>query len=513
MLLALPHVLAPWVWANGNADITEGQRQYIDQGLGQSLLWWNDLQNIPTADDIDLDIGHTKKQLHGRQRSDMRLQVNSAVRRREKLRKQGKWRQVIKSLLGTLAGRRHQEGVDLSILKTDGGRCTESPEEVHHEATKALEEWFGSPEEHNRGIHTNEDWERTLRDKQYFLSETAYTGVPLDLRDLIHDSLVNVEDQQAAENHMNLAFQEVPTFEEWQEVIRSTHNNSSGGVSGCSYNQLKHWPIELSLDVYSTLVDCWADKAIASGWKWRWLVPIPKKAADIPSIKDLRPLILVEAVRKVWSKLVLGKMKEVWKQTPLLDEAQHGYTAHRSTMTASLLHINLLEDAIHRNSELHTSSYDLSKAFDSVSKNIMRIAWRRLGVPKDVVEWLVEMDINGVTIVRTPYAAEQWNKHGYQSVQLPDGADCPVSSSTPIEALLEAFTATRGTGQGDVTSPTCWLALFDILLLALHRDSVSSTTTRLVRGGGNSSYAAHETAYADDLHAGCLLDTADAADE
>ena len=87
-------------------------------------------------------------------------------------------------------------------------------------------------------------------------------------------------------------------------------------------------------------------------------------------------------------------------------------------------------------------------------------------------------------------------------MHLPDGADCPVSTTSPIEALLKAFTATRGTGQGDVTSPTCWLALFDILLLALHRDSVSSTTTRLVRGGGNSSYAAHETAYADDLHAG-----------
>ena len=71
-------------------------------------------------------------------------------------------------------------------------------------------------------------------------------------------------------------------------------------------------------------------------------------------------------------------------------------------MTASLLHINLLEDAMDRNNELHTTSYDLSKAFDSVSKNLMKIAWRRLGVPKDVAEWLVEMDINGATIVRTP---------------------------------------------------------------------------------------------------------------
>ena len=232
-------------------------------------------------------------------------------------------------------------------------------------------------------------------------------------------------------------------------------------------------------------------------------MPIPKKPTDIPSINDLRPLIFVEAIRKVWSKLVLQKLKKVCKEAPLLNSAQHGYLAHRSTMTASLLHINLLEDAIDRNNELHTSSYDLSKAFDSVSKNVMRMAWRRLGVPTEIAEWLVEMDIKGVTVVRTPFAAQEWDKHTYHAVQLPDGAQSPLDpSSSPIEALLESFTAERGTGQGDVTSPTCWLALFDILLLALHRDSSSSQTTRLVRRGGNISYAAHETAYADDMHAG-----------
>jgi len=113
------------------------------------------------------------------------------------------------------------------------------------------------------------------------------------------------------------------------------------------------------------------------------------------------------------------------------------------------------------------------------------------------------MDINGVTVVRTPFAAQEWNTHGYHAVQLPQGAQRPISSAVPpVEALLESFTAERGTGQGDVTSPTCWLALFDILLLALHRDSMQHRTTRLVRSGGNSSYAAHETAYADDMHTG-----------
>ena len=197
--------------------------------------------------------------------------------------------------------------MDLSILKKGNNQCTESPEEVHLEATKGLEKWFGSPEEHRRGIHTHADWELALVDKQHFLAETEYTGVPSELRELIHDAMANVEEQPAAEERMNEAFLVAPTVAEWHDVIRNTHNNSSGGVSGCSYNQLKHWPTALSEDVYSTLVDCWTDRAISVGWKWRWLVPIPKKASDIPAIQDLRPLILVEAVRKIWSKLVLKK--------------------------------------------------------------------------------------------------------------------------------------------------------------------------------------------------------------
>ena len=34
----------------------------------------------------------------------------------------------------------------------------------------------------------------------------------------------------------------------------------------------------------------------------------------------------------------------------------------------------------------------MSRAFDAVSKNLQAIAWRRLGVPEDVADWLVDMD-------------------------------------------------------------------------------------------------------------------------
>ena len=47
-------------------------------------------------------------------------------------------------------------------------------------------------------------------------------------------------------------------------------------------------------------------------------------------------------------------------------------------MTASLLFINMLEEALEKGEVLHTCSWDITRAFDSVSKTIMKMAWARL---------------------------------------------------------------------------------------------------------------------------------------
>ena len=77
--------------------------------------------------------------------------------------------------------------------------------------------------------------------------------------------------------------------------------------------------------------------------------------------------------------------------------------------------------------------------------------------------------------------------------------DDPVQGETADENTADGFLATRGTGQGDVTSPTCWAAIFDILLTALHMDMKVATHNRHVSSGSNNGYMEGETAYADDL--------------
>jgi hypothetical protein len=54
---------------------------------------------------------------------------------------------------------------------------------------------------------------------------------------------------------------------------------------------------------------------------------------------------------------------------------------------------------LENNTEARLTLWDLRRAFDSVSRNFLRMAWTRLGVPDDCVTWLTGLDEGGKTYV------------------------------------------------------------------------------------------------------------------
>ena len=142
----------------------------------------------------------------------------------------------------------------------------------------------------------------------------------------------------------------------------------------------------------------------------------------------------------------------------------------------------MFEQSSFSSSPLYLSSWDVRKAFDSLSKNALQFSWTRLGVPSHIADLLVSLDEKGHTIVRSPYAQREWSKRKYQGFSDRD-----------------YFSAIRGAGQGDVSSPFNWDAAFDILLCAL--SSVSSDQFYISSSTGHLSPAS-DIAYADDLLSG-----------
>jgi hypothetical protein len=105
------------------------------------------------------------------------------------------------------------------------------------------------------------------------------------------------------------------------------------------------------------------------------------------------------------------------------------------------------------------------------------MALNRLGDPQNIINMVHEMEVEGITIVRTPltqYINDQEGMEGLRKLE---------EQFPGILIHLE-----RGVPQGDMGSPLIWLAVNDILLRAL-----------IIQRQQLQDRLAHAVSYADDL--------------
>ena len=100
--------------------------------------------------------------------------------------------------------------------------------------------------------------------------------------------------------------------------------------------------------------------------------------------------------------IIVGRITRAWERHHVLAPAQQGFNPGRGTDTALLQFINAPEHAEETGTPLYTSSWDIRRAFDSVSREAMDLGWTRLGVPSQVAGWLAGMDVGGATAIRSP---------------------------------------------------------------------------------------------------------------
>ena len=110
MLRRLPHILDAWAERVRSHELSDVDNAEVLKCTERGMEWWRNVTAVPSRVVCDEEIKLLKQQLQGRLRTDMRIKINKKIRLREKLRRSGKWRQIIKSLLGLLAGPRHQDG-------------------------------------------------------------------------------------------------------------------------------------------------------------------------------------------------------------------------------------------------------------------------------------------------------------------------------------------------------------------------------------------------------------------
>ena len=194
------------------------------------------------------------------------------------------------------------------------------------------------------------------------------------------------------------------TSAEFKEAIKVRSTNKSSGITGFSINILKMWDSDIIEHIFELLSAIWEERHIPESWKHKWVVLIPKvKAPQVP-IDKLRPICLLETMRKVWTAIIKSKILKTLQRHNVLQSTQAGFRPGYSTETSLLQFINILEQAEQYHSPLYYVSFDISKAFDRPPKNILKLGWARVGVPADIINWLVDMDVGGRAYIKSPWA-------------------------------------------------------------------------------------------------------------
>ncbi|GBC12847.1 reverse transcriptase family protein [Rhizophagus irregularis DAOM 181602=DAOM 197198] len=191
------------------------------------------------------------------------------------------------------------------------------------------------------------------------------------------------------------------SLQEWSTVISSMPNNKASGPSKISYEMIKHLSGE-ALDFSLLLANtCLSRGDIPADWREAVVYPIPKPHEFDAQLKNTRPITLLETVQKCVVKVVTNRLSNILADNKVLQGGNFAGLPGGSTDVP----IKMLDAIIHQHKhdstddqELWIVSQDISKAFDSMDLNMLKLALDRVRVGIDQGEiifplfWVIYLD-------------------------------------------------------------------------------------------------------------------------
>jgi len=429
-------------WQSYIMGLSPDQRDTIPKDQ-KGIPYWTSIPSDPWLPLLLTSITHTKQKLTATERHQLHNRLyfySKTVRQHFHENKLGS---VITSLLGSKS-----TPIDFSYIDTDSDHIT-APDRIHQHLTTYAGEYHASDSIRPIESYPWYSTQDTLAHFTDYITPHIPAAYHHTIEPIWHGFHFN--DSSTQQLHIAERIQTVlatpPTLEQFTQSLRHKSSDSAPGVSGLSFQILKRQSPDIIEYIYKLLLYFHSNKIHPNSWYWKYLCYIPKNSGPIV-FTNLRPLMLIESLRKLWIELILYPVLQIWQTEQLLSPAQHGYTHRRSTTTATMVLLNFLES----HDTVYINSWDFKKAFDSISTPLIRIAMTRMGTPDWFSDWLMNLDTHGTTVVRTPFAQNQWSSKGYRSFE---------SKHVPT------FQTQKGVGQGDVHSAHTWKIVLDILLRSL----------------------------------------------
>jgi hypothetical protein len=175
-------------------------------------------------------------------------------------------------------------------------------------------------------------------------------------------------------------------IEEIRSTIRKKNNNSAPGPSTIPYILLKNLGTKGLTILQNLFNKVLSTGIIPSDWKKGNIFPIPKTKEWMGDINITRPITLLETTRKIFMSILNNRLAEVFINHNIL--SNNNWVGLPGGSTQQPIHIlnNIMEDAHENNQEAWIFSQDISKAFDSINKNMLIKALVRIKIPTIIID-------------------------------------------------------------------------------------------------------------------------------
>ncbi len=161
-----------------------------------------------------------------------------------------------------------------------------------------------------------------------------------------------------------------PTFLEVLSAIRALKNNKSPGFDNIPAELLKQGGYLCTRTLHQYIIKVWADEVIPQQWKDASIVTIYKNKGDRALCGNYRGIALLAVAGKVLAKVMLQRLINNITEA-MLPESQCGFRKSRSTVDMVFTAQQLQEKCRKQNKDLLMAFVDLSKAFDTVQRDLL----------------------------------------------------------------------------------------------------------------------------------------------
>ena len=341
--------------------------------LPEGPNYWLSLQEIPSLDMVTKCIRDTRSEMQGRKRKQTRAERGKVQYLQKRAYACGRTAKYNRTLLGE-----QKVKYSMEYLQLEDGTIHTSVPQVHQDLTIHYHKHFSPMGSQCMGLHDSKfPIQSILSSREAFDSAISHLPIPEShkpyLTTIYNAITIQSEKHSKVKEELARVLSQPHTLAEFQEAINKDRPATSPGMSGLTYDMLKLWSPTLVGLAHRHLVHLQVSGSVPDWWKYSWLVPIPKTEDPFTKASNLRPIILLEIMRKVWIGITIKKIQDCWEKHHVLQSSQHGYRRRMGTDAAIIQLINIMEEADDSGTPIFLSSWDIKKP--STHPAIMCLHW------------------------------------------------------------------------------------------------------------------------------------------